>query len=214
MSSTTTAAAIISGDPLPVLPPIDDPEQDKFNRDLVSYLRRLAGRFTTEILSADEALRIDDLNGFIESPLVKNYTLTEYVEFKLQLVRITHKLLTGDCSILIKVDGVPLAGVGDLTPSIVQGVYTFDDNTVAVGQRVELEVTVVGSGGAIGDLNTRSKRASSVGILLPFVLAPPLPDGLIDAADRQHIADTYSGILAGSAAEDLAFTLKRERLND
>jgi hypothetical protein len=50
----------------------------------------------------------------------------------------------------------------------------------------------------VADLDTRSKRASSVGILSLFVLAPPLPDGTIDQGDRQHIAWSYSGILAGA----------------
>jgi len=45
-------------------------------------------------------------------------------------------------------------------------------------------------------LDTRSKRASSVGMLAPFILAPPFPDGTISQGDRQHIAWTYSGILA------------------
>ena len=49
-------------------------------------------------------------------------------------------------------------------------------------------------------LDTRSKRASSVGILLAFVLAPPLPDGTLGQGDRQHIAATYSGILATGVA--------------
>jgi len=48
----------------------------------------------------------------------------------------------------------------------------------------------------MANLDTRSKRASSVGILLPFMLSPPLPDGTIDQGDRQHIALSYSGIPA------------------
>lgn len=46
-------------------------------------------------------------------------------------------------------------------------------------------------------LDSRSKRASSVGIGLLWLLAPPLPDGTIGQGDRQHIAISYSGILAG-----------------
>ncbi len=45
-------------------------------------------------------------------------------------------------------------------------------------------------------LNTRSKRASSVGVLALFILAPPLPDGAIQAEDRRHILGCYSGYLA------------------
>jgi hypothetical protein len=37
-------------------------------------------------------------------------------------------------------------------------------------------------------------------MLLPFSLAPPLPDGTIAQADRQHIALSYSGILATALA--------------
>lgn len=48
-------------------------------------------------------------------------------------------------------------------------------------------------------LDSRSKRASSVGIMLPFVLALPLTDGTLDHGDRQHVAWNYSGILAISS---------------
>lgn len=45
-------------------------------------------------------------------------------------------------------------------------------------------------------MNTRSKRASSVGFWKPYVMALPLPDGTISQGDRQHSAWDYSGILA------------------
>ena len=45
-------------------------------------------------------------------------------------------------------------------------------------------------------MDTRSKRASSVNILLSTILAPVLPDGTISQADRQHTAWSYSGIRA------------------
>lgn len=49
----------------------------------------------------------------------------------------------------------------------------------------------------MADLDTRSKRASGVNFLKPYVLALPLPDGAITSqADRQHIAWSYSGIAA------------------
>ena len=47
----------------------------------------------------------------------------------------------------------------------------------------------------MANLDTRSKRASSVA-LFGFVMAPPLPDGTLDQGDRQHVAFSYSGILA------------------
>ena len=48
------------------------------------------------------------------------------------------------------------------------------------------------------DLDTTSKRRSSVQVLASYNLAPPLPDGTLDAGDRQHIAWTYA--LAAAAA--------------
>lgn len=52
-------------------------------------------------------------------------------------------------------------------------------------------------------LDSRAKRASSVGIGLLWLLAPPLPDGAISQGDRQHIAISYSGILADEADPDV-----------
>lgn len=48
-------------------------------------------------------------------------------------------------------------------------------------------------------MNTRSKRASSVGIGLIWLLSPVLPDATLDQGDRQHSAISYSGILASPA---------------
>ncbi len=46
----------------------------------------------------------------------------------------------------------------------------------------------------MANLDTQSKRASSVNILKPYQLALVLPDGTIAKADRQHTAWSYSGI--------------------
>lgn len=55
-------------------------------------------------------------------------------------------------------------------------------------------------------MDTRSKRASSAGLLLAFLLHPVLPDGTLGQGDRQHIAATYSGILAGAPAATVYLT--------
>ena len=56
----------------------------------------------------------------------------------------------------------------------------------------------------MADLDSRSKRASSVQMLVPSLVAPPLPDGSIDVQDRSHIAWNYSGtIFTFSAVADL-----------
>lgn len=58
----------------------------------------------------------------------------------------------------------------------------------------------------MANLDTRSKRASSVNVLLSFIAAPVLPDGTLGQGDRQHAASLYSGILA-AAGSALAFIL-------
>ena len=55
----------------------------------------------------------------------------------------------------------------------------------------------------MANLDSRSKRASSVGIMMVTTLAPVLPDGTIGDGDRQHIAGTYSGILSGGAVAEV-----------
>lgn len=50
-------------------------------------------------------------------------------------------------------------------------------------------------------MTTRSKRASSCGLLLSFLLHPVLPDATISEGDRQHIAWSYSFASADDASE-------------
>lgn len=49
------------------------------------------------------------------------------------------------------------------------------------------------------NLDTRSKRASSVNFWKPYALDLVLPDGAISQGDRQQSAWDYSGILAAAA---------------
>lgn len=50
----------------------------------------------------------------------------------------------------------------------------------------------------MANLDTASKRASSVALLIRSTLALPFPDGVLSQGDRQHGARTYSGILASA----------------
>ena len=50
-------------------------------------------------------------------------------------------------------------------------------------------------------IDSRAKRASTIQIWKPFVMAPVTPDGTIEQGDRQHIAYSYSGILAAGAPQ-------------
>lgn len=46
----------------------------------------------------------------------------------------------------------------------------------------------------MANLDSRSKRASSVQILSPWIVSPVSPDGTISQGNRQHIAWMYSGL--------------------
>jgi len=52
----------------------------------------------------------------------------------------------------------------------------------------------------MADLDSRSKRASAIGIDLTFLHLLPNPDSTIDQGDRQHNAFKYSGINASAPA--------------
>lgn len=62
----------------------------------------------------------------------------------------------------------------------------------------------------MANLDTRSKRASSLQVMQPWQTsqnAPTLVTGDIDQGDRQHIAWSYSGILAASATFQAAWAI-------
>ena len=46
----------------------------------------------------------------------------------------------------------------------------------------------------MADLDSRAKRASAIGIDLPWQAVYPNPDGVIDQQDRQQAAYKYYGI--------------------
>jgi hypothetical protein len=47
-------------------------------------------------------------------------------------------------------------------------------------------------------IDSISKRASAINVACPWRSSLPIPDGAISQGDRQHAAEMYSGILAGS----------------
>ena len=51
----------------------------------------------------------------------------------------------------------------------------------------------------MADLDTPSKRASGLQFWKPWWVAQPIADGALAQGDRQHIARSYSGILASGA---------------
>lgn len=138
-------ASILSGEPLPRIPPIADPELAKYAHDVNEFLRRLLGRFTQGNINSNPDSRIETVRGFIENPEVKEYTLDEYAEYAYSLTRITHKLVSGSGTFSVKVNGTSVGATGDNTFSSSQGVLTFTNNEIAIGDRVTLDVTIVSS---------------------------------------------------------------------
>ena len=47
-------------------------------------------------------------------------------------------------------------------------------------------------------VDTRSRRASVLGVAFPINLTPPLADGVIGTEDRGHLAYCYAGIAASA----------------
>lgn len=54
----------------------------------------------------------------------------------------------------------------------------------------------------MADLDTRSKRSSSVGFWKPYVMTLPLPDNAISQGDRQQAVWDYSGITFSTTGAD------------
>lgn len=62
-------------------------------------------------------------------------------------------------------------------------------------------------------MNTRARRASAIGLILPFIMHLPIADGAITEPDRQHLSHLYSGIaLDGSLPAVVARNVSRLRL--
>jgi hypothetical protein len=61
-------------------------------------------------------------------------------------------------------------------------------------------------------IDTAAKRVSSLDHEAVWAAGLPLPDGTIDAADRQHSLWTYSGLAAGEATSGVGPLIGVNRL--
>ncbi len=80
-------------------------------------------------------------------------------------------------------------------------VYPNPDGTISQTDRQQIAwkypaISAAAPGG--GNLDTIAKRASALGIDLPFLHVYPAPDGTIAQPDRQQVAWKYSAISAAS----------------
>lgn len=60
-------------------------------------------------------------------------------------------------------------------------------------------------------VDTRSKRASVLGLVAGVALALPLADGTVQAADRAHVSFCYAGLSAAALTEPTAEYVIRVR---
>jgi len=68
------------------------------------------------------------------------------------------------------------------------------------------------SGATLMAIDSRDKRAAAIMAGIPFIVISPLADGIIDAADRQMVADVYPGIAAGVAGETMHGMMRMIRM--
>ncbi len=158
-----TFVSILSGEPLPRAPVIEDVEQDKFNRDVLKWMDNLSGQFTDENMFVSAESSTDEVDHIVDGTISdKSYTLIESTQFVQKLVSLTHVTRVGTASFTVTADGTTITGSGDSTISSTQGVFTFDDNQIAKGVKVIMIVT--GSSGPFADLSITLERRKLFGI--------------------------------------------------
>lgn len=148
-------ASIASGEPLPIVPPSDDPETDKWRRDVINYLRRLTGLFTDDNLpgGGSSTGQVDELNRTIlstESLFASGrWVLSQSAPFAYTVDTITHRATSTSLTLTFDfiVNGTVRTGTGDDSPSTVEGVWTPDNGSIAVGDLVEVNVAAQGVNG-------------------------------------------------------------------
>ena len=147
-------ASIASGEPLPIIPPSDDPETEKWRRDVINYLRRLTGLFTDDNLPGGgggaASGDIDDLNFYFDSldnSIDNDYVVCEESPFAFNIDSIHHRAgLNLNATFTLEINGVTRTGTGDSTPSTVQGVFTPTDGSISIGDSIALNIGIGGQG--------------------------------------------------------------------
>lgn len=99
---------LIKGEALPRPPVVEDPDVDKFNRDMVDYLRKFVGRFT------DENLGISQEGTFFDYDDTTNTHTANTDKTVLKTVAIPGKTLTNGRSLRVEAFGtaVSISGSG------------------------------------------------------------------------------------------------------
>lgn len=148
-----SVSKVLSGEPLPRIPPIDlskaketTRELNHFHKQLIAFLRRLSVILKDEIILSSPSLAGLENSWHIETPTAKTYTIVEYSKYQNTLNKITHKTSSGGCTIAVKINGVTVTGTGDSTPSTSQSTLTFTAaNVCPVGGRITIVVSGLSS---------------------------------------------------------------------
>ncbi len=88
---------------------------------------------------------VDSINGFLEAPTDKIFTLDEKAVFAYTINSITTKLVSGTVTVAVKINGTNVTGLSAISATSVQATTTASAaNSVVAGDRVTL-VTSSGS---------------------------------------------------------------------
>ena len=140
-------ASIASGEPLPIIPPSDDPETEKWRRDILNWMRRLTGLFTDDNLPSGGGAASGDVDGLHAAFATDDFlhangrqVLIEAAPFAFTLNTITHRASANSITFELFSAGSLRTGTGDDSFGTTQGVFTPTNGAVAVGELVELDL--------------------------------------------------------------------------
>lgn len=85
------------------------------------------------------------ITGFIEAPLVKAYPLLSDAYHTWDITKITGKTSSGTCDFAVKIDGTTVTGMSGTFTSTEGSFSASGSNSVAVGERVTLDIPSVSS---------------------------------------------------------------------
>lgn len=103
-----------------------------------------SGATTAANARANLGMAVWQINGHIENPTAKSYTITLYAEFAFTIDRIRIVTSGGTCTALVAIDGVTVTGLGAIAvTSTPQHVTASALNAVAIGQKITLTLSSI-----------------------------------------------------------------------
>lgn len=104
-----------------------------------------ATNYNTQWVNPGTAM-VDQIQGMMESPSNKTYTLDQHASFAYTITNLDIKTVSGTCTVAININGTPVTGLSSLSVSSVeQNATATAANTVAAGAIVTLAVSSASS---------------------------------------------------------------------